>query len=161
MPKKNWKEGPVNLQRRIREWLAMKERNALGHPSDAETHIRCSEIAFAAGYDMDPPVTPILDKVTELRAASEWALLAELRLVHGAEEASEQRALSRYQGLRRWASELSAEELAEKARAEQAARDIETAKERRITELMADMETDAIARRRAAAVKQLTKEQQP
>lgn len=161
MPKKLWTEGPANLQKRIREWFAMKEKNALGHPSDAETFIRCSEIAYAAGYDTAPPATPILNKVAELKAAREWSLLAELRTVHGAEEASEQRALNRYRGLRKWASEPSALEIAEQARAEQAVHDRETAKERRIIEIMAEAEADTAGRRRAAALKQIEKEQRP
>jgi hypothetical protein len=159
MPKKIWTEGPPGLQKRIGEWLALKERNALGHPSDSETYIRCSSIAYSAGYDMPPPATPILEKVNALRAAGEWSLLAELRCVHGAEEQSEQRALNRYQGLRRWAAEPSAEERSEQARADQAAREFEVAKERRIAELVADMDAEAAAKRRLAAIKQIEKEQ--
>jgi len=161
MPKKLYTDGPPGLQKRINQWLAFNESNAYGYPSAAETFIRISEIAYAAGYDTPPPVTPTLDRVNELTAAREFRLLAELRMVHGAEEASERRAVKRYESLRRWAAEPSAEERAEQARADQDARLAEAAKERRVVEIMAEAEADAVAKRRAAAVKQIEKEQRP
>jgi hypothetical protein len=162
MPKKNWKEGPPSLIKAINSWLGNKEHityaNGENHASDAETWLRCSQVAFNAGYDFDPPLTPVLDRIEELRAAGAFQEIAAFRRNRGAEEAPEARARARWLALRRWAAEPSAEELAEQARAAAEERAKQEAIDRRTAEILAEQDRASQEKRRAAALKQAEKE---
>lgn len=165
MPKPNISEAPSWIQERYERAGADTSITNLDGSLQtvaAVRHERMMNIAFNAGYDTDPPPMPCTDRLAELSIADP-AECARYRRRSALERAQEHRNMIRWQSMRRWASEPSAAELAEQAKAEREKQELAARVDERAAEIVATAERQkrdaALAKARAAAAKELGDQQ--
>jgi hypothetical protein len=104
--KKHWRQsGSAILIRQMEEILAQPV-------TVPEAENEAAELAWSRGYDVDPPRTPAMDRIAELRAVGDYRTLNREHALRGLhiDAEKEARNLTRWNAMRRWASDPSNEE---------------------------------------------------
>jgi hypothetical protein len=149
--KKHWKQsGSAILIRQMEEISAQPVC-----PADADNEM--AELAWSRGFDVDRPRTPSSDRIAALRAAGDFRTLNRENMLRGLhiDAEKEARNVTRWNAMRKWASEPSHEERqAEELQRAKEAADL-AAVEARAQELLAADNRAALERARAKAKKEL------
>lgn len=129
MPRPHWKNASPIVQRTIRGWLTDDRP-----PADA--WIDAAATARSFGFDFDPPSTPKLQQLDDIK---ETLAVAEFRRANALTLAAESRALAFWKSTRAWAATDPA----------RLAKPVEAERKRRAAEL------DAMVQNRATELRQL------
>ena len=97
MPKEHWTKGPPTVVKIMKQKLALQ-----GSP--AATWLAAAEYCWRVGYDLDPPPDTATTKLAELDKEGDRLARNHYAIQCGGamEAQAEQRALARWQGMRRW-----------------------------------------------------------
>jgi hypothetical protein len=148
--KKHWSEASPIVRGKIEEARTMATSPEVAWRTMAD-------IAFRYGFDVEPPTTPMSDKLNALRKIGDYRTVNRMHLLSGAHliEESEKRNVVRFQSMRKWASQPSASEQRDESLAHAAAEAREAEIEMRAQQILAEQNRAATEKARAQARKEI------
>jgi len=155
--KPNWRTAHPSVRDEIARLLEQPWKMSDGRTSPAQSWMQASTLAWSVGTDIEPPTTPATERINALRATGDFRELNRLYMLQGLDVESRQELanVTRYNAMRRWASEPSNAErqAADLQRAEAEALTAQV--EARALAIVAEQHRAALEKARVAARKEI------
>jgi hypothetical protein len=156
--KLHWRTAHISVREQVEALLAQPYKMSDGRMSEAHSWKRAADLVWSRGYDLDPPRSPVSEKLAELRAAKDFSTINRLHLLNGAsfEEEAEKANVIRYGAMAKWRAQPSAEEQAAESLKQAEAARLEALVEARAQQLLADANGAALEQLRKQARKEIS-----